>query len=276
MHLAGEPLPVRVDPGQLEQALIALAVNAREAMPKGGRFTIETAVAEWGEPQETPRQGLCAQLTVSDTGPGMSAETLGRLFEPFFSTKGEGRARGLGLCSVYSTVRRSGGEIRATSSYGQGSTFRIRLPKLPGPLPPAQKQTSSVFLRAHGRAILLVEDDEEVRELVRDMLVLNNFSPLCAGSAAEALLISQGYTGPIDILITDVVMPQTGGVELATRLAGFRPNLRVLFTSGYAEDIIADGALTTFPYAFLQKPFTVEALLQKIREVLETFAPHSA
>ncbi|MFQ5777750.1 MAG: PAS domain S-box protein [Terriglobia bacterium] len=264
---------VRADPGQVEQVLMNLVLNARDAMPRGGRLTLETANLELDEiyvrrhPVGTP--GLYVMLAVSDTGVGMDKEVQAHIFEPFFTTKEKGKGSGLGLSTVYGIIKQSGGYIWAYSEPGRGTTFKIYLPRVgekvtvPKPLsvPPEPKRGSET--------IMVVEDETAVRELAGQFLENCGYTVLQAKDAAEALLEAGRHTGPIHLLLTDVVMPGASGRELARCLAARRPQMKVLFISGYTGEAIANHGLLAVGTAFLPKPFTREALTRKVREVLE-------
>ena len=263
---------VRADPGQIEQVLLNLVVNARDAMPDGGRLTIETSNVEldsaYAAVHTSVAPGQYVMLTVTDTGCGMDSETQARIFEPFFTTKGPGKGTGLGLATVYGVVKQSGGYIYVYSELGRGTTFKIYLPQVWAEVerlsPDTQKKRSS----RGTETILFVEDEQSVRELVRDYLVGAGYCMLEASDGTQALKVAAAHPGPIHILITDVVMPHLSGPELASKLTAERPNLKVLFISGYTDDTVFRHGVLEGGVAFLQKPFNLKALSQKIHEVL--------
>ena len=263
---------VKADPGQIEQVLLNLVVNARDAMETGGRLTIETSNVEldssYAAAHTSLEPGQYVMLTVTDTGCGMDAATQARIFEPFFTTKGPGKGTGLGLATVYGVVKQSGGYIYVYSEVGRGTTFKIYLPQVTADLdeiaPDAQKRRS---VRG-SETVLFVEDEQSVRELVRDYLVASGYCMLEASDGTQALKVAAAHPGPIHMLITDVVMPHLSGPELATKLTADRPNVKVLFISGYTDDTVFRHGVLEGGVAFLQKPFNLKALSQKIREVL--------
>jgi PAS domain S-box-containing protein len=261
----------RADAGQLEQVIMNLVVNAKDAMPDGGRILIQTSEAD---PDTARREhsliepGTYILLSVSDTGAGMDRETQSRIFEPFFTTKEKGKGTGLGLSTVYGIVKQGGGYIFAQSEPGRGTTFRIYLPRVPDPAPSPGVENHPQGAIGGSETVLLVEDEESVRELVRETLKARGYSVIEASDGIEGMRVSEEYQGKIEILITDVVMPGMSGRELAKRVAAERPNIKVLYLSGYTEDaIIHEGALEPGT-AFLQKPFTLQVLARKVREVL--------
>jgi two-component system cell cycle sensor histidine kinase/response regulator CckA len=333
---------VKADPGQIEQVMMNLAVNARDAMPDGGRLMIRTANVQAGEVPPPPGGAAAApgphvMLEVSDTGTGMDADTQVHLFEPFFTTKEQGKGTGLGLSTVYGIVEQSGGSIAVDTELGRGTTFRIYLPQVDAPAQPrespvapatrfptarpatpapgrpapavvaavasttappalprvAQAPAAQVSSRvaattpgsptvaprstpSRAETILLVEDALRVRAVVREILEMNGYHVLEARHGAEALEISERHQGPIHIMVTDVVMPQMSGRELAQRLAPVRPDMKVLYMSGYTDDAIVRHGVLGAGMAFLSKPFTPDALAVKVREVLETQLAPSA
>jgi two-component system, cell cycle sensor histidine kinase and response regulator CckA len=262
---------VRIDPGQIEQAIVNLVINARDAMPRGGRLTIATSNAEIsadaGQPPEAPN-GPSVVLAVSDTGTGMDAETRARIFEPFFTTKPIGKGTGLGLSTVYGLVQQSGGHISVSSEPGRGTTFRISLPRTEEQAEAAAPSTEKHA--GHGsEVVLLVDDEEAVRSLTRRILKSKGYNVLEAGSGDDALERARKYPGRIDLLLTDVVMPGQSGPEIAQALSRERPDLKVLYVSGYADDdTVARGLLKT-GVSFLQKPFGFEILARRVRDVLD-------
>jgi CheY-like chemotaxis protein len=263
---------VRADSGQLEQTLMNLVLNARDAMPQGGKLTIETAEVTLGE--EDVREHIDAEpgsyvvLTVSDTGHGMDEETLSHIFEPFFTTKEAGIGTGLGLSTVFGVVKQSKGRISVSSEPGRGTTFTIYLPSVLG-RPEAEEPREALPETLRGtETVLLVEDEQMVRRAVRDVLQRNGYRVLVASNAGEALLISEQHTGFIHLLLTDVVMPRMSGPDLVERLDPWHPEMKVLYVSGYTDNAIAVHGVPDPGAAVLQKPFSVESLLQKVRQVL--------
>jgi len=262
---------VRVDASQLEQALINLAINARDAMPRGGRLTIETANVTLDEAYSSTRSevkpGDHVLLAVSDTGCGMDAATKAQIFEPFFTTKEPGKGTGLGLAMVFGFTKQSGGHITVYSEPGQGSTFKIYLRREytePGEAPPQKAQP----LPAGSATLLLVEDEPDLRKLTRLVLEQNGYKVLEALNGREALRVAEQHPGPIDLLITDVVMPVMGGRQLAENLAVIRPGIKVLFMSGYTDDAVMRHGILSAENDFIQKPFTTTSLALKVQEVL--------
>ncbi len=262
---------VRADPGQIEQVIMNLVVNARDAMPHGGRLGLETANVEvepgGARAHGGADQGRYVVLTVADNGVGMSRETLSRAFEPFFTTKEQGKGTGLGLATVYGIVKQSGGHIAVESEAGQGTTFRIYLPRVD--VEPEIREDVTPATPPGRETLLLVEDDPAVRELVRELLADGGYTVLEARHPGEALEIAGRYRGTIHLLVTDVVMPQMNGAELARRLVQLRPSLAVLYMSGYTDDLIAQQGILREGTILVEKPFTPEALSRKIREALE-------
>jgi PAS domain S-box-containing protein len=270
---ADRPMTVRVDPAQLEQALVNLAVNAADAMPQGGRLTIETAMAELDagyaatHPGVTP--GPHVMLAVSDTGMGMSREVLDRAFEPFFTTKPQGQGTGLGLSTVYGIVAQGGGHLFAYSEPGQGSSFKLYFPFVDATAPPRAPGPAAAGELSGTETILVVEDEELVRHLVVRILGRLGYRVLTAAAGDEALAIMATMTEPVHLLLTDVVMPGMTGHELAQRLLEDRPELKVLYVSGYTENTIVRHGVLDPGVHFLEKPFIHEALARKVREVLD-------
>jgi signal transduction histidine kinase len=265
--LAGDLGAVRADPGQVEQVLVNLAVNARDAMPDGGRLAIRTENVDVTDGGDLPA-GPYALIEVTDTGTGMDAPTLARVFEPFFTTKERGKGTGLGLASVYGIVRQSGGHIAVTSTPGVGTSFRIHLPRVDAPVD-TSRAARVVSVPAAGTETLLVAEDEQmVRVLIRKVLEQAGYTVLLASGGAEALQLAARHAGPIQMLVTDVVMPGMNGRELARRLLELRPDTKVLYLSGYADDAVERHGVLDPDTAFMQKPFSPGALASRVREVL--------
>jgi CheY-like chemotaxis protein len=273
--LDSELAPVEADSGQLQQVLMNLAVNARDAMPLGGKLTIETENVELDQDYAARHldvePGRYVLLAVSDTGVGMDSETKARIFEPFFTTKGTGEGTGLGLATVHGIVKQSGGDIGVYSEPGRGTTFKVYLPQAlvpghPGELDRADKQPPP----PGSEAILLVEDEELVRNLGRQALEERGYTVLEAPSGDHALELAREHEGVIDLLVTDVVMPGLSGRELAEQLAPLRPEMKVLYTSGYTDDAIVRHGVLEEGIAFLPKPLTPTSLAHKVREVLDS------
>jgi PAS domain S-box-containing protein len=273
--LAGDLWPVKVDVTQVEQVIVNLAVNARDAMPDGGKLTIETANVvldrAYAAHHLDVEPGEYVLLAVSDTGTGMSAEVKTRLFEPFFTTKEKGKGTGLGLATVFGIVKQNRGHIWVYSEPGRGTTFKIYLPRVvEGAQTPSDRPTEAAVPAARGsETLLLVEDETEVRELVRYILAAQGYRVLAAEDGVDALQVAQDHEGPIHLLITDVVMPRLSGKALADQLRSSRPKMRVLFTSGYTDNAIVHHGVLDEDVHFLSKPFELEALVRRVREVLD-------
>jgi two-component system cell cycle sensor histidine kinase/response regulator CckA len=270
-----------VDPTYIEQAIVNLVVNARDAMPNGGRLSIETANSILDEAYIAQHMevepGEYVRLTVSDTGIGMTVEVQAHLFEPFFTTKEQGRGTGLGLATVFGIVKQHGGHIWVYSEVGQGTVFKIYRPRARGRVTQESALASKAPLEDQkpggSETILVVEDNPRVRELGVRILQMHGYQALAAGNGSEALRISSTHQGPIHLLLTDVVMPEMNGKDLARRLQAQRPRLRVLYMSGYDDNVIAHHGVLDEGTAFLPKPFSVDALVQKVRFVLESDKP---
>ena len=279
--LGDRPVHVRADRGQLEQVIMNLAVNARDAMTDGGVLTVKVAAAERAAVappavesdgracHPAPRAVPCVTISVSDTGCGMDAATAARIFEPFFTTKEQGKGTGLGLATVYGIVEQSGGSIELESTPGIGTTFTVCLPRLeerariPGPVIAAP-----ISVRG-SETVLLAEDEPAVRAVAREALECHGYRVIEAPNGVEALAAARAHDGPLHLLVTDMVMPRMGGRELAQRLAADRPGLRMLFMSGYTDDASIRQAVSEATTAFIQKPFTMGAFARKVREILD-------
>jgi len=250
-----------------------LAVNARDAMPSGGTLRIGTAHVEQQEeasmaPYPEALSGPSVLLRVSDTGMGMDETTKARIFEPFFTTKGPGAGTGLGLATVFGIVKQSGGSIRVESEPGQGATFEVYLPRSEEPERSSSPTPAPTRIEGGSETILLVEDNEQVRQLVRRVLLKNGYQVLDTSSPQEALALFERHRDSIDLLLTDVVMPQMSGRQLAEKLLASRRELKVLYMSGYTEDVALRHGIVEATVAFLLKPIEPQALLRKLREVL--------
>jgi signal transduction histidine kinase len=263
---------VRVDPGSIERIVMNLTVNARDAMPRGGKLTIETANVvlddEYAKQHLGVRPGRHVMLSVTDNGTGMDRATQARIFEPFFTTKEAGKGTGLGLSTVLGIVQESSGSIWIYSEPGQGTTFKIYLPQVDDPLDPIRPVEAPVTLRG-SETILLVEDDDQVRAVICGILQRSGYQVLLAGNSAEAFSECERCVVMIHLLLCDIVMPQMNGPELARRLATMRPAMKVLYMSGYTDDSIVRHGVLEARTAYLQKPITVAALTGKVREVLD-------
>jgi len=273
--LAPDLYEVRADAGQLEQVLMNLAVNARDAMPQGGRLSIETANVLRSSIAGPRGAAMAAaeyvMLAVSDTGTGMPSEVQSHIFEPFFTTKEAGKGTGLGLSTVYGIVKQAGGDIRVNSEIGRGTTFTIYLPRVLEPSDEAVA-TAAVARDVESRAdetVLLVEDDEHLRSLALRILQAHGYTVLTAIDGADALRQAKEYGGPIDLVLSDVVMPRMSGRFLSEQLATARPTVKVLFMSGYTDDDVMRRGILDRRTAFLEKPFTPEQLISKVRQILD-------
>ncbi len=265
--------PVMADPGQLEQVLMNLAINARDAMPRGGKLTIETGNVEldqhYADEHLGVHPGAYAMLAVSDTGTGMDKATLARIFEPFFTTKPQGKGTGLGLATAMGIIQQSGGSIWAYSEPDNGTTFKVYLPRTTEAAGPQAEPDTAVAVLHGTETILLAEDEAQVRTVVRGILEQAGYVVLEAADAGEALALCERHPGPIHLVLTDVVMPQMNGRQLADRLCAMRPGLPVLFMSGYTDGAIMLHGMLESGLAFLQKPFTPQSLARRVRQVLD-------
>jgi two-component system, cell cycle sensor histidine kinase and response regulator CckA len=271
LRTVGEVACVKADPGQIEQVILNLALNARDAMPEGGSLLIELTNVELDEAYArrhvSVKPGHYVMLAVSDTGIGMDSATQARVFEPFFTTKPEGRGTGLGLSTVYGIVKQSGGNVWVYSEPGQGATFKIYLPRVEEVVDLASETVAPDVLTGT-ETVLVVEDEPGVRDLVRKVLERHGYQVLLAASPREALETAQHHDGPIHLLTTDVVLPEMSGRALAQQAAASRPDMRVLYMSGYTDNAIVHHGVLKPDTPFLQKPFTPQALTKKVREVL--------
>jgi two-component system cell cycle sensor histidine kinase/response regulator CckA len=275
--LTSEPVAVMIDPGQLEQVIMNLAVNARDAMPQGGKLVLETAAvkmdAEFAQDQWTDNPGRFAMLAVSDTGAGMDEPTLARIFEPFFTTKEIGKGTGLGLATVYGIVKQSNGFIRVASEPGTGTTFRIYLPLVDKPAERYSDRSEVARLERGTETILLTEDAAAVRVAARQILERLGYTVLEAPSGRDALTIARKRAAPIHLLLTDIVMPEMSGRELTEQFVLLRPDAKVLYMSGYTDDSLVRHGILRPGIAYLQKPFSPDTLARKVREVLDSTGP---
>lgn len=266
---------VKADPGQIEQVIMNLVVNARDAMPQGGKLTIATAHVDAMETSarrhsDAPPKPY-VMLAVSDTGCGMDADTAAHIFEPFFTTKDPGEGSGLGLSTVYGIVKQAGGHISVDSAPGRGTTFNIYLPRVEDEVRQIEKPESPLASFCGKETVLVVEDEALVRSLVRTVLQPYGYHVLEAKDAHEALLLCERHVGPVHLLLTDVVMPNMSGPELARRLAPKHPDMKVLYMSGYANQALTGDDASAEGVAWLQKPFTPEVLVRLVRNLLDAF-----
>jgi signal transduction histidine kinase len=265
---------VKADPGQIEQIILNLVVNARDSMPGGGKVTIETDNVyldeEYANNHVGARPGHYVMLAVSDTGTGMDEETQARIFEPFFTTKELGKGTGLGLSTIYGIVKQSGGNIWVYSEVGRGTTFKIYLPRVDAEAQQYKHISATEEALSGTETILLVEDEQMVLKLARQILATQGYRVLEAKNGEAALRMCAHDQGPIDLLLTDVIMPEMSGPELAERLHRLRPELRVLFMSGYTDDAIVHHGVLEEGANFIQKPFAPDVLARKVRQILKS------
>ena len=261
------PALLRMDPGHLDQLLVNIILNARDAMPKGGTLTIETGERQLAEGSRNRRirPGTYVMLAIQDTGDGLEADTAEHVFEPFHSTDPREQRAGLGLSMVYGIVRQNGGVMKVSSEPGQGSTVKVYLPMVEDDEPAVELPLSL----QGDETVMVVEDEDSVRDLVRQILEDHGHAVLTARHGRDAMLIAERYERPIDLLVTDVVMPEMGGGELVERLVARRPNIKVLFISGYTNDEVMRRGVHGAPASFLHKPFTSDDFMRRVREVLE-------
>jgi CheY-like chemotaxis protein len=268
---ARQALPITADLGQIEQVIVNLAVNARDAMMLGGRLTVSTAIveldADYAAAHFNVKPGQYVSLTVSDTGVGMSADVQAHLFEPFFTTKEQGKGTGLGLATIHGVVTGCGGSIGVYSEVGRGSSFVVYLPCATALAVPAAAETAPSSMAVRARTVLVVEDADGLRELILRMLQRQGHTVLLASNATEALQRFEEHPA-IELLLTDVIMPGASGPELTVDLLKRRPSLQVIYMSGYTEDTIVRHGVVLPGINFLHKPFTARALARKIRDVV--------
>jgi two-component system cell cycle sensor histidine kinase/response regulator CckA len=273
MELHDDLGKVKVDPGQIEQMILNLAVNAKDAMPEGGTLIIEIAMAELDEEYARKhvavKPGQYVKLSVSDTGFGMAPEVRERVFEPFFTTKEKGKGTGLGLSTVYGIVKQSGGNVWVYSEPGHGTTFKIYLPRVDEPLDEMRQRAMGTELPGGNETILVVEDEDEVRKLAVRILKKQGYEVLEASHGGEASIICEQQVGTIRLMLTDVVLPVMSGRKLVETLVPLHPEMKVLYMSGYTDNAIAHHGILEKGLSYIQKPFTVEALVRKVREVLD-------
>jgi nitrogen-specific signal transduction histidine kinase/ActR/RegA family two-component response regulator len=265
---------IKADGSQMEQIIMNLAVNSRDAMPNGGRFTIETSNVEldsyYSAAHPVVKPGRYVLLAVSDTGTGMDSETQAHIFEPFFTTKEQGKGTGLGLATVYGVVKQSGGFIWVYSELGKGTTFKIYLPRVDEAVAAAVPLQSAAQVLRGTETVLLAEDEQDVRDVAREFLESAGYSVIEAPSGAEALKIAAGHSGQIQLLITDMIMPGMTGQDLAQKMRGVRESIGVIYMSGYSELAAGEATKGDKAAVVLTKPFSRTALLRTVREVLST------
>jgi two-component system cell cycle sensor histidine kinase/response regulator CckA len=268
---------VRADRGQIEQVLMNLAINSRDAMPHGGKLVIATDNIDLAKPVSSGRftvmPGEYVVLTVSDSGGGMNEETQSHIFEPFFTTKEQGKGTGLGLSTVYGIVKQSGGYIWVSSEVGKGTSFKIYLPRVfetaQPAAPHAPAKEDAVMAGAESNTLLLVEDESGIRELTSELLASWGYEVLVARNGVEALDISGKHRGTIHLMVTDVVMPHMNGRDLAERMKQMRPGMKVIYMSGYTDNLVLQGGMLEEGSDFIQKPFNADTLAKRVRAALQ-------
>jgi PAS domain S-box-containing protein len=274
LALAADAGNIRADPNHIEQAIVNLALNARDAMPNGGRITVETANVHLDETYTRTHLGMqpgdFVMIAVSDNGKGMDAETRRRIFEPFFTTKAAGKGTGLGLATVYGSVKQLGGDIWVYSEPGRGTTFKLYFPRVAEPTAVPATDSPDAAEVPRTETIIVVEDEQAVRDLTVKMLRKLGHTVLPAANGAEAIAAAKSYSGRIGLLVTDVVMPNMSGHQVAEQLLELRPDLKVLYLSGYTDNTVVHHGVLEDGVAFLPKPFSREALAKKVRHVLES------
>jgi CheY-like chemotaxis protein len=272
LALSPELNPVMADPSQMEQVIMNLALNARDAIPAAGRIRIETANCEIPEAMARESRmpaGACVTLSISDNGHGMAPETLDRIFEPFFTTKESGRGTGLGLSTVQRIVNEAGGQIRVHSAAGEGSTFTICLPQCARAAERSERPAYAALNGGGSETLLLVEDEEGVRRLLTHVLDRRGYRVLAAADAEEALRIFTQHSAEIGLVLTDMVMPQMSGRELGAVLEEMRPGIKIIYMSGYTDDVLVRTGALSPGMSFLQKPLRPDVLAAKVREALD-------
>jgi PAS domain S-box-containing protein len=272
VRCSADPCTVKIDPGRMQQVVLNLATNARDAMPQGGKLTIEVRTVELDEEYVQKRAGMApgryGMLCVSDTGSGINPENLTHLFEPFFTTKPPGKGTGLGLSTIYGIVKQSGGDVWVYSEPGLGSTFKVFLPRSGDAVENAESIRPIPQKLSGNETILLVEDSNSLRELTRELLTRVGYTVMEAGDGPEAIKLSQTYQGKIHLLITDIVMPKMRGQEVAMRIAQQRPHTAIVFLSGYTEEAVSQME-NAGRIELIEKPYTADTLLQKVRQLLD-------
>jgi two-component system cell cycle sensor histidine kinase/response regulator CckA len=273
LNLAPGLGPIKADLGQIEQVITNLCVNARDAMPEGGKLIIETHNVtldnEYARTHAAVLPGEYTLLEITDTGTGMDDATKSRIFEPYFTTKAQGKGTGLGLAVVFGIIKQCGGHINVYSELSYGTTFKAYLPQIQDHSA-ISKSLNGIRLMPKGtETILLVEDENVVRALARHILTACGYSVMEAENGRDAVLLIENYLGPLDLLISDVVMPHLGGRQLAEKIVDLRPGIKTLFLSGYSNDAVITHGVLQAEFAFLQKPFTPSGLAMKVRDVLD-------